>query len=111
MSKDSLDLTDDKLIFHEGHVYFSVYFADEKLIYPFIGSFVYIGEDVVGTETEQTWYFQDCESFARQGSFLDGTIKDGQILGLTKDTASHMATIDKLIPELRRAETRNIDGN
>lgn len=68
---------------------------------------MHIGDNVVGTETEQTWYFQDCESFARHGSFLNGTIKDGQILGLTKDAASNMVNIDELVQELRRAEIRN----
>jgi len=92
--------------FEESGVYFSTYFADNHLLFPFIGSFVYLGMNLLGSEAETTWYFQDCESFAKYGSFQDRTKADQQVLKLTSDTVSHMVTLDDLIPELRRAEIR-----
>lgn len=92
--------------FEVNDVYFCAYFADDHLLFPFIGSYVHIGKNVVGKETEATWYFQDCESFARYGSFLNGVKADRQLLALTHDAATNMVTLDELIPELRRAEAR-----
>ena len=96
------------LHFEEGEVYFCAYFADNDMVFPFVGSYVHIGKNVLGSEKEATWYFQDCESFARYGSFLGGVKADRQILGLTRDSASNMVTLDELVPELRRAEERRL---
>lgn len=92
--------------FEVGEVYFCAYFADDDLLFPFVGSYVHLGKNVLGGEAHETWYFQDCESFARFGSFLTGMRADRDVLALTIDGARNMVTLDELIPEMRRAETR-----
>jgi len=92
--------------FEVEEVYYCAYFADDQLLFPFVGSYVHIGKNVIGKESETTWYFQYCESFSRHGSFLNGIRADRQILALTLDGATNMVSLDDLIPELRRAEAR-----
>ena len=55
-----------------GEVYFSVTWADVKLRYPVIESFVYLGMNFSDEDLEDTWYFQSAIDFAHYGNALDG---------------------------------------
>jgi hypothetical protein len=89
-----------------GDVYYSVYFVDDELHYPFVGCYVFLGENLNRSESTRTWYFQDCESFARYGSFENDVDGDRQILGLTEDSVKNVISADQLMKELQEAALR-----
>jgi len=93
-------------VYEIGAVYYSVYFVDMELRYPFVGCYVFLGENLLGTEPEATWYFQDCESFAKFGSFENDVEGNRQVLGLTKGSVANMVAMDVMIAELCGAESR-----
>lgn len=96
----------EKPSFTVEEVYYCVYFADGELAFPFIGSYVFLGFNMLGNEEELTHYFQDCESFARYGTFMNDDEAERQILGLTQDVANNMVTLEQMVPELQRANVR-----
>lgn len=86
-----------------GEVYYSIYFVDDDLKYPFIGSYVFLGANVLGGELESTWYFQDCESFAKGGAALHRHVDDASVLGLTGSALDNILDSEGLVDALRRA--------
>ena len=57
--------------FKEGACYFLVGYYDEDFKLPSIETFIYLGKNLLGENaTNERWYFQQAESFARNGRVL-----------------------------------------
>ncbi len=96
--------------FTVGEVYFKVYFFDSDLTYLSVGAYVFLGMDLQGGESVETWYFQDCESFARFGSFMNETKGAREILGLDRIATEDVTDLAGLMAELTRAAARRANG-
>jgi len=57
--------------FKEGACYFLVGYYDDGMKLPAIETFIYLGKNLLGeAENEERWYFQQAESFVRNGRVL-----------------------------------------
>jgi hypothetical protein len=57
--------------FKEGACYFLVGYYDDDMKLPAIESYIYLGKNLLGeAESEERWYFQEAESFVRNGRVL-----------------------------------------
>lgn len=93
-----------------GQVYFEVKYPERLLKYPVIESFVFVGKDVLGDETEETWYFQYAQSFAEYGSVLAGSEGDRRVAGLTRRELQQMFDEEGLFEQLKAARQRRYEG-
>ncbi len=57
--------------FVQGEVYFRLTWADVKLRYPVIESFVYLGMNFSKDDLTDTWYFQSAIDFASYGNAME----------------------------------------
>jgi len=57
--------------FKEGACYFLLGYYDDSMKLPAIETFIYLGKNLLGeAEHEERWYFQQAESFVRNGRVL-----------------------------------------
>ena len=94
-----------------GEVYFRVIYPGPSLNYPRIESFVFVGKNLSDEDTEDTWYFQFADSYAKSGSILGSSGDDRRVACLNENEAREMLNEDQLHEKLRAArERRNSKG-
>jgi hypothetical protein len=71
-------------IFVVGQVYFEVKYPERSMKYPLVESFVFLGKNLSDEDTEETWYFQYAQSFAKDGSVLTRGGGDRRVACLSK---------------------------
>ncbi len=88
----------------EGRRYFLVWYFDGEMNIPDIETHIYVGKNIFEEgDDNDSWYFQDPESYITQGVF--STIEDKskcELLKADKDTLDSMYNLDGLIVELER---------
>ncbi len=89
-----------------GEVYFHVTWADVKLHYPIIESFVYLGMNFSDEDLEDTWYFQPANDFAQFGNALEGV--ERPVLCRTKMQLIDIVSAVGLIGEIEKAASRRL---
>jgi hypothetical protein len=89
-----------------GEVYFRVTWADVKLLYPVIESFVYLGMNFSDEDLEDTWYFQSAIDFAYYGNALESF--ERPVSCTTKDQLADFVSAPKLILEIEEATSRRL---
>ena len=92
--------------FLEGEVYYRLTFPDTNLLYPQVQSFVFVGKNLSDDDTENSWYFQFVDSYAKCGSILKTKGGDRKISIVTRDDLSDMLNLTQLTRELKVTETR-----
>ena len=90
----------------EGEIYFRLVYPDPDLLYPEIESFVYIGMNLSDEDSEDTWYFQFSNDYAKNGSFLESKLGDCKVCCLTSNELSSMFNLTELKEQLAMAELR-----
>ena len=98
----------EKQSFEVGEVYFRVKYAERSMKYPLVDSFVYVGKNLSEEDTEDTWYFQFADSFAKFGSILDGPSGDRRVSCLTAREVGCMLNDSALGVELAAAAQRRL---
>ena len=91
--------------YREGEVFFRVTYPDAARSIPQIQSFVYVGKNLSDEDTEETWYFQFADSYAKHGSIV-ASGKGGEDRRVTLATArdlSDMLDTEGLLEALRLA--------
>ena len=91
-----------------GEVYFRVTYPGASLQYPMIESFVFVGKNLSDSDTEDTWYFQFADSFAKHGSILKGTGGDRRVSCLTASELGCMLDDERLLQALSAARSRRL---
>jgi hypothetical protein len=89
-----------------GEIYFHVTWADVKLHYPVIESFVYLGMNFSDEDLEDTWYFQSAIDFAHYGNALDGV--ERPVSCVTKMQLIDFVSAAGLIVEIEKAASRRL---
>jgi hypothetical protein len=89
-----------------GEVYYQLTYPGVGLLYPKIDTFVFVGKNIAEEDTEDTWYFQFVESYARYGSVLDTGKGDRKVMGLTKAELAEIFDIKTLASKLEEAAAR-----
>ena len=102
---DSTHPSDDILYLPE-EVYFRVTWADVRLHYPVIESFVYLGMNFSDEDLEDTWYFQSAIDFACYGNALEGF--ERPVSCVTKDQLTDFVSAPELILEIEKAVNRRL---
>ena len=92
--------------YREGEVYFRLTFPDIRLFYPQVETFVYVGKNLSDEDTEDTWYFQFADSYAKFGSILKSKDGDRKVCLVTHRDLADMLDLSALIKELEMASTR-----
>ena len=92
--------------FAVGEVYFRVKYAEASRKYPLIESFVFVGKNLSDEDTEDTWYFQFADSFAKYGSVLQGPGGDRRVSCVTASDLDDMLDHEQLLKELSAAGSR-----
>lgn len=91
-----------------GEVYFEVKYPDPSMKYPLIESFVFLGKNLSDEETEDTWYFQYADSFAKHGSVLTSRGGDRRVACLTERELGEMFDNEGLLKKLIAARDRRV---
>jgi hypothetical protein len=93
-----------------GEVYFRITYPGPSLNYPLIESFVFVGKNLSDEDTEDTWYFQFADSYAKSGSILEGSGGDRRVVCLSESELGEMFNEDQLLEKLRAAQRRRSKG-
>ena len=91
-----------------GDVYFRVTYPGPAMKYPRIESFVFVGKNLSDEDTEDIWYFQFADSFAKHGSILKSTGGDRRVSCLAKSELDDMLDDKGLLKELNGARSRRL---
>ena len=92
--------------YREGEVYYRLTFPDSGLFYPQVETFVFVGKNLSEEDTEETWYFQFADSYAKSGSILKNKGGDRKVCLATRHDLIDMLDLTALIKELEMAATR-----
>jgi hypothetical protein len=92
--------------YREGEVYYRLTFPDAGLFYPQVETFVFVGKNLSDEDTEDTWYFQFADSYAKSGSILKNKGGDRKVCLATRRDLVDMLDLAGLIKELEMAATR-----
>jgi hypothetical protein len=95
-------------LFSVGEVYFRVKYAEPSMKYPLIESFVFLGENLSDEDTQDTWYFQFADSFAKHGSVLQGPGGDRRVSCVSRNELEDMLDSEQLLRELSQAASRRL---
>jgi len=95
-------------LFSVGEVYFRIKYAEPLRKYPLIDSFVFVGKNLSDEDLEDTWYFQFADSFAKDGSILQGPGGDRRVSCLTFSEIEEMRDEKQLLAELSSARNRRL---
>jgi hypothetical protein len=96
----------DDSMYVKGEVYFRVTWADVKLCYPVIESFVYLGMNFSDEDLEDNWYFQLVVDFACYGNALEGV--ERPVSCVTKNQLADFVSAAELIVEIEKAASRRL---
>ena len=89
----------------EGSEYFSVQYADEQLLIPIIGTWIYIGRGLEESEPDLL-YFQDVESY-HQGVRYGKSGEENASFHLSRDgKLHHMFDFERALNELLKCALR-----
>ena len=92
--------------YREGEVYYRLTFPDAGLLYPQVETFVLVGKNLSDQDTEDTWYFQFVDSYAKDGPILKSKGSDRKVCLATRRDLSDMLNLAGLIKELEGAAKR-----
>ena len=90
----------------EGEVYFTLQFADERMLFPIVAPIVFLGKNLDVGDTD-LWYFQDFESYSagvRYPSATEGDASNFHARGLG-DT-KHIFEYERALDELMKCSVR-----
>lgn len=91
----------------EGEVYFRITYPDSGLMYPKIESLVFLGLNLADDDSQNSWYFQFADSFARDGPVGKGTRGEYRRVAIvTESDLAEMLSLDDAVNELRAAKDR-----
>ena len=100
---------DDGLI--EGKCYFTVEFFDNKMVFPDIVTYIYVGKNLLADDDgaiNSSWYFQDVDSYIKHGIFLNiENKKDREVLLIHEYTLEMIYDISGLVEILLETKERN----
>jgi hypothetical protein len=91
----------DEIKFEPGQCYFLLGYCDRELRIPDIETYIYLGRNVFGPQSEDCWYFQEARSFVEHG--LVTTTSDANfehVMTITKEALSNFVDWSTLIAEL-----------
>jgi hypothetical protein len=89
-----------------GELYFRIKYAEAGSKYPLIESFVYVGKNLSEEDSEDTWYFQFADSYAKHGSILETPGGDRRVSCLAERELGEMLDDKQLLEELDAARRR-----
>lgn len=92
--------------YREGEVYYRLTFADLDLLYPKVETFVFVGKNLSDEDTEDNWYFQFADGFAKSGSILESKGGDRKVSLVKRRELPDMLDLAGLIKELENATKR-----
>jgi hypothetical protein len=92
--------------FTVGDMYFRVKYGEPERRYPLIDSFVYVGKNLSEEDTEDCWYFQFADSYAKHGSVLESKKGNRRVVCLNQAELHEMFNEDVLLNTLREARQR-----
>jgi hypothetical protein len=93
-----------------GEVYFRITYPGPSLKYPQIESLVFVGKNLSDEDTEDTWYFQFADSYAKSGSILESPGGDRRVVCVERDGLHEIFNEDQLLEKLRAARQRRTNG-
>jgi hypothetical protein len=93
-----------------GEVYFRVTYPGSSLNYPQIESLVFVGKNLSDEDTEDTWYFQFADSYAKSGSILAGSGGDRRVVCVNEAELPEMFNEEQLLEKLKAARRRRSKG-
>jgi len=88
-----------------GATYFLLGYYDFELKYPFIESFVYLGQNLFEDDSNAqsvSYYFQDARSYSEHGADVRASSADVRILRQEQFDLEGVLSMSQLISELRR---------
>jgi hypothetical protein len=97
-------ITIDRL--REGHVYFSVQYADSKLLVPIVQPIVFVGRDLERADVD-LYYFQGYESFSNGIQYAAATGEDlADFDARGPEDLNHIFEFERALDELMRCSLR-----
>jgi hypothetical protein len=93
-----------------GEVYFRVTYPGPSLKYPLVESFVFVGKNLSDEDTEETWYFQFADSYAKSGSIVGSSGGDRRVACVSRNELHEMFDEEQLLEKLRAARQRRRSG-
>lgn len=95
--------------FEQGGRYFLVGYYDDNLTLPSIETLIYLGKNLLGeVDRDERWYFQEADSFARNGRVLPHAGRDNEdILAVPRDHLKDVLDPVQLADLLKNLITRH----
>jgi hypothetical protein len=88
-----------------GTIYFLLGYYDSELKYPFIESFVYVGQNLLDYDKSSqsiAYYFQDARSYSERGVDVRPSSADVRILRQEQSDLEGILSVNQLVSELLR---------
>ncbi len=95
--------------YREGEVYFRLTFPDAALLFPIVETLVYVGKNLSDEDSEDIWYFQFAEGYAKSGSIMTSKGGDRRVVLATRSELADILTLNDLNQELGMASARRAD--
>lgn len=90
----------------QGEVYFSVQFADERMLIPIVGTWAFVGKGLDPEDKERHLYFQDLESY-RQGVRYGSVGAENAIFQVALEgSTKHIFEYEQALEELLKCSLR-----
>jgi hypothetical protein len=94
-----------------GEVYFRVKYPGPTMDYPTMDSLVFIGKNLSDEDTEDTWYFQFADAYAKTGSVLSNSGGDRRVVCVPRNELHEMLDdhqlLEKIIAATRRRRAKS----
>jgi hypothetical protein len=89
--------------YQEGEMYYRLVYPGVGLLYPLVQSFIYVGKNLSDEDTEDTWYFQYAEGYAKYGSILESKGGDRAVCMVTESDIGDMLDLEGLVKQLKKS--------
>jgi hypothetical protein len=91
----------EEIKFEPGQCYFMLGYCDRDLRIPDIETYIFLGRNVFGPQSEDLWYFQEARSFVEHGRVKTTSDPNYEhVMGIAKDALSSFVDWRGLIEEL-----------
>lgn len=88
----------DEIKYEPGQCYFMLGYCDRDLRIPDIETYICLGKNIFGPQSEDCWYFQEARSFVEDGRAT--SMSDPHVMTITKEALSNFVDWRGLIEEL-----------
>ena len=95
----------------EGEFYFTVQFADERLLVPIITTWVFLGRKLDPDYVEETLYFQDVDSYQEGARYGSPDTGGARFCVYAENEINHFFEFENALEEMMKCSLRRVSNS